>query len=44
VMNRGRICEAGPVDRVLSSPADDYTRRLLAAAPSLGEAAITEPV
>jgi peptide/nickel transport system ATP-binding protein len=44
VMNRGRICEAGPVDRVLPSPADDYTRRLLAAAPSLGEAAITAPV
>jgi peptide/nickel transport system ATP-binding protein len=41
VMNRGRICEAGAVDRVLSSPADDYTRRLLAAAPSLGEAAVT---
>ena len=33
-----------PPSRVLSSPADDYTRRLLAAAPSLGEAAITAPV
>jgi len=40
VMNRGRLCEAGPIDRVLSNPADEYTRRLLEAAPSLGEPAI----
>ena len=40
VMNQGRLCEAGPIDRVLSSPADDYTRRLLDAAPSLGEPAL----
>jgi peptide/nickel transport system ATP-binding protein len=40
VMNQGRLCEAGPIDRVLSSPADDYTRRLLDAAPSLGERAL----
>ena len=43
VMNQGRLCETGPVDRVLSRPADEYTRRLLDAAPSLGEAAVAAP-
>jgi peptide/nickel transport system ATP-binding protein len=33
VMHRGRIVERGPAALVLRSPADDYTRRLLAAAP-----------
>jgi len=40
VMNQGELCEAGPIDRVLSCPADDYTRRLLDAAPTLGEPAL----
>ena len=34
VMDRGALCETGAVARVLSSPADDYTRRLLSAAPT----------
>ena len=37
VMDRGSLCEVGPVDGVLSSPSHDYTRRLLAAAPSLSQ-------
>ena len=40
VMNRGQLCETGPTDRVLSSPADEYTKRLLDAAPSLAEPAL----
>jgi peptide/nickel transport system ATP-binding protein len=40
VMDRGVICEAGPVDTVLTAPAHDYTRRLLEAAPSLPEDAV----
>jgi peptide/nickel transport system ATP-binding protein len=43
VMNQGHLCEAGPIDRVLASPADDYTRRLLDAAPTLGEASVPAP-
>jgi peptide/nickel transport system ATP-binding protein len=35
VMNRGEIVEDGPADTVLGSPADAYTKRLLAAAPGL---------
>jgi peptide/nickel transport system ATP-binding protein len=35
VMHDGRIVERGGRDRVLSAPADDYTRRLLAAIPRL---------
>jgi peptide/nickel transport system ATP-binding protein len=35
VLDRGRICEEGRVDDVLSRPHADYTRRLLAAAPTL---------
>lgn len=38
VMDRGSLCEVGPVDGVLSSPSHDYTRRLLNAAPSLSQA------
>jgi peptide/nickel transport system ATP-binding protein len=33
VLDRGRIVEQGPADRVLVEPATDYTRRLLADAP-----------
>jgi oligopeptide transport system ATP-binding protein len=36
VMHRGRVVEAGPTDAILTSPADDYTRRLLAAVPRPG--------
>jgi peptide/nickel transport system ATP-binding protein len=37
VMDQGSVCEAGPVDGVLNAPTNDYTRRLLKAAPSLSE-------
>jgi peptide/nickel transport system ATP-binding protein len=35
VLDRGRICEEGDVGAVLRAPRDGYTRRLLAAAPTL---------
>jgi peptide/nickel transport system ATP-binding protein len=35
VMSSGRIVELGTVERVLQSPSDDYTQRLLADTPSL---------
>ncbi len=35
VMSHGRIIELAPVDRVLSTPEDEYTRRLLSDTPSL---------
>ena len=35
VMHLSRIVEHGPVDAVLSSPTDEYTRTLLAAVPSI---------
>lgn len=35
VMNRGEVVEDGAADAIIGSPADPYTKRLLAAAPSL---------
>ena len=35
VMRNGRVVESGPAGRVFADPQDDYTRTLLAAAPSL---------
>ena len=35
VLESGCVRETGPTAKVLSSPQDDYTRRLLEAAPSL---------
>jgi len=35
VMNRGRIIDTGPTERVLGAPEQDYTRALLAAVPRL---------
>ena len=37
VMYQGRIVEQGPVATVLQQPQHDYTRRLLAAVPRIGE-------
>ena len=36
VMHRGRIVEAGPTERVLDDPQDDYTRLLRASVPGPG--------
>jgi ABC-type oligopeptide transport system ATPase subunit len=33
VMNRGRVVEAGTVDQVLDSPAEEYTKALIASIP-----------
>ncbi|MBU2359242.1 MAG: ATP-binding cassette domain-containing protein [Alphaproteobacteria bacterium] len=35
VMQRGRVVEQGPTDRVMVHPQDDYTRTLLAAVPRI---------
>jgi peptide/nickel transport system ATP-binding protein len=35
-MHRGRIVETGTTSQVLSAPTDEYTKRLMAAAPSFG--------
>jgi peptide/nickel transport system ATP-binding protein len=40
VLENGLICEEGAVRSVLSSPRSDYTRRLVAAAPSIAAPAI----
>ena len=40
VMDRGELCESGGVREVLSTPTDDYTRRLLGAAPCLPDRAV----
>jgi peptide/nickel transport system ATP-binding protein len=39
VMQAGRIVEAGPTEQVMQSPAADYTRALLDAAPHPPQAA-----
>jgi peptide/nickel transport system ATP-binding protein len=41
VMDRGSLCEAGPVGDVLETPTNEYTRRLLAAAPCLPDGALS---
>ena len=33
VMNKGKIVEAGPAERVYTQPQDEYTKALLAAVP-----------
>jgi peptide/nickel transport system ATP-binding protein len=38
VLNKGEICDEGETLEVLTSPQDEYTRHLLAAAPSLSAA------
>jgi peptide/nickel transport system ATP-binding protein len=45
VIDKGSVCEAGPVDAVLNAPTHDYTQRLLNAAPSLfeGRPPVTRP-
>jgi peptide/nickel transport system ATP-binding protein len=40
VLERGRVREAGPVGPLLAGPTDDYTRRLLEAAPRLPVASV----
>ncbi len=37
VLDRGVVCEEGPVARVIASPVEEYTRKLLEAAPRLPE-------
>ena len=37
VMDRGHVVESGPAGAVIASPAEAYTRRLIAATPSLDE-------
>jgi peptide/nickel transport system ATP-binding protein len=43
VLNDGTICEAGTAAQILGDPQHEYTRRLLAAAPSLSAAAQPAP-
>jgi peptide/nickel transport system ATP-binding protein len=39
VMDAGRMVESGPAARIMSEPAQDYTRRLIAATPHLDDPA-----
>ncbi len=39
VMNRGRLVESGPAQQVIDQPQEEYTKRLLAAVPTLRPAA-----
>jgi peptide/nickel transport system ATP-binding protein len=41
VMSQGRAVETGPTARILTAPREEYTRRLLAAVPRLGQMAGT---
>lgn len=43
VMNKGRVVESGTAAQILDSPQDPYTRRLLAAAPSLTSRRLVRP-
>jgi peptide/nickel transport system ATP-binding protein len=40
VMKDGRVIEAGPVDQILRTPKDDYTKRLIASQPALLQPAV----
>ena len=40
VLDRGAVCEQGRVGQVLTAPEQDYTKRLLAAAPRRPGAAV----
>lgn len=44
VMNRGKIIESGEKDKVLSSPEEEYTRRLISCIPRLGDTRRRLPV
>ncbi|RJQ84694.1 dipeptide ABC transporter ATP-binding protein [Amycolatopsis panacis] len=43
VLSEGRLVEEAPTPELLAAPAEDYTRRLLAAAPSLSSTATRTP-
>ena len=42
VMSEGRVVEEGPSGKILAAPVQDYTQRLLAAAPSLSSSPLRE--